>query len=360
MTHRERQLTAIAHVEPDRIPVDAIHIENVPEIAAHLGIAADAVLERLGLDGRAVGVGYLGALPPPQDGEPLSEWGTPAQHDYGTGHWYPLADAATSADLARHAWPDPARYDYAGAAAAAAALHAAYAVRGPYWVPLFCRVCSLAGMEATLVSLATDPAAFEALLDAVFARVAEICRRFVHACGDSLDILCLGDDFATQRGMLFEPALWRRYLKPRLAELFALGKRAGKPVWFHSCGDITAILPDLIDIGMDVWETVQLHTLPLSPAVLKREYGRHLAFFGAVNTQRLPFATPAEVAAEVAACCRTLGRGGGYICGPDHHVKPDVPPANVVALFAAATGFRPAPAATPRTTKPKRRLPTCN
>ena len=111
-------------------------------------------------------------------------------------------------------------------------------------------------------------------------------------------------------------------------------------MWFHSCGDITAVLPDLIDIGMDVWETVQLHTLPLSAQALKREYGRDLTFFGGVSTQRLPFVSPDEVAAETRHCLELLGHDGGYICGPDHHIKPDVAPANTVALFRTATAFR--------------------
>ena len=84
---------------------------------------------------------------------------------------------------------------------------------------------------------------------------------------------------------------------------------------------------------MDVWETVQVHTLPLSPQDLKRQYGRHITFFGAVSTQRLPFSTPAQVRDEVRRCIDALGEGGGYICGPDHHVKPDVSAENTVALF---------------------------
>jgi uroporphyrinogen decarboxylase len=186
----------------------------------------------------------------------------------------------------------------------------------------------------------TEPLLFEAALGQVFRHTFDYCQRFLAACGDALHILYLGDDFATQRGLMISPKLWRKYLKPRYARLFDLGKRAGKFVWFHACGDVTAVLPDLIDIGVDVWETVQLHTLPISPDQLKHEYGKHLTFFGGTNTQRLPFATPEEVRAEVIRCIEALGEGGGYICGPDHHIKPDVPPANAIALFDSATGFR--------------------
>ena len=109
-----------------------------------------------------------------------------------------------------------------------AANHAAeYAVRGSYWQPLFCRVCSLVGMETALVWLVTEPRLFEATLEAVFERTLTLCELYIQLCDRHLDICCLGDDFASQRGMLFAPELWRKYLKPRYARLFELGKAAG-------------------------------------------------------------------------------------------------------------------------------------
>jgi uroporphyrinogen decarboxylase len=336
MLPRERQMAAIRHRVPDRVPVDAIHVENVEAIAAHLGIGADAVADRLGLDGRICSVGYAGEVAGPG----LTEWGSDAFDDYGTGHVFPLAAAGSVANVERHRWPDPAAYDYAGAAARAREAAATHAVRGPYWLPVFCQACSLMGMEEALAAALLKPAVFEAVLERTAAVVEELCRRFLAAAGDAVDILCIGDDFATQRGLLMRPELWRRYLKPRLARIFAVGHAAGKPVWFHSCGDVTPVLGDLVDIGVDVWETVQLHALPVSARDLKRQYGRHLAFFGGINTQRLPFASPAEVADEVRRCIEDLGEGGGYICGPDHHVKPDVGAAQTLALFDAAAAFR--------------------
>jgi len=339
MTPRERELTAIRHELPDRIPLDAICIETVPEIARYLGIAPEKVPDRLGLDGRIVGAGYTG--PMPEGAAPnTTEWGTLNTGDYGTARPAPLANAAGVADVERYPWPDPADCDYAGAGRVAAELGVRYAVRGPYWQPIFCRVADLFGLEEALCRMALQPAVFEVALDRACDHVVELCRRLLDACGDAMPILCLGDDFATQRGLMLSPEQWRRFLKPRYARVFEVGKRAGKFVWFHSCGDITAVLPDLIDIGVDVWETVQLHALPLSPERLKREYGQHLAFFGGVNTQRLPFAEPEDIQTEVCRCIEALGRGGGYICGPDHHIKPDVSAANAVALFEAARAFR--------------------
>ncbi|MHB9132955.1 MAG: uroporphyrinogen decarboxylase family protein [Armatimonadota bacterium] len=335
MNSRERQLAVICHQVPDRVPVDAICIENSRQIADFLAMAPEAVCDRLGIDGRIVAAPYTGACP-----AELSEWGTRNTGDYGTGHDYPLAAVTSIREVERYAWPDPVHYDYPAAAGTATALGDRYAVRGPYWKPLFCQACDLFGMEEAMARMLTEPEIFEAALDAILAHTLLYCEALLDACGDTMPILCLGDDFATQRGLMISPEQWRAFLKPRYAQLFDVGKRREKFIWFHSCGDVTAVLPDLIDIGVDVWETVQLHTLPMTPSDLKREYGAHLTFFGGVSTQHLPFATPTEICDETIHCIELLGHDGGYICGPDHHIKPDVPPANAVALFDTATGFR--------------------
>ena len=339
MTSRERILATLRREPVDRIPTAVICIENQPEIASHLGIPEAQVYERLGIDGREVYAAYAGEMRPEVLQGLYTEWGTPNTGDYGTARFNPLAAVTNLAEIERYPWPDVARYDFATAAANARRFRD-YAVRGPYWQPVFCRACDLFGMENAMMLMLEAPALFEAVLERAFQFTYDYCVRLLDACGDDLPILCLADDFATQRGLMISPELWRRFLKPRLARLFELGKSRGKFVWFHSCGDITAVLPDLIDLGMDVWETVQLHTLPMDARTMKREYGRHITFFGAVNTQRLPFATPEQVRAEVNRCIDILGEGGGYICGPDHHIKPDVPPANAIALFDEATSFR--------------------
>ena len=343
MNGRERILTAIRHEVPDRIPISVISIDDPKPIAEHLGIAPEQVFDRLGIDGWSVAAWtYTGPLLTSPDGLSRNDWGTSAWDEYGAGHAYPLADADRADAIDRYPWPDASRYNFAETADHVRRAGTRYALRGPYWLPVFCRACSLFGMEELMVKMLTTPTVVDAALHRITDHAAAYCEHLLSACGDALPIFCLGDDFATQRGLMIAPALWRRFLKAHYARLFAIGKRHGKPIWFHSCGDITSILPDLIDIGMDVWETVQLHALPLSARELKREYGRHITFFGGVNTQRLPFVKPDEVQREVRQCIQELGEGGGYICGPDHHIKPDVPPDNTLALFDTALGFRAA------------------
>lgn len=341
MTPRDRELAAIRHEIPDRIPADVICIEICESIAKHLGVDVARVYDFLGIDGRVIGAPYIGQPHIDARGRPTDEWRCPV----GIGcskhimEDRPLANTESVAEVEAFAWPDPSSYDFAGAAKAAAVLGKACALRGPYWFPLFCRLFDLFGIEQTLANMILNRPVFDAAMEHVTEFTLEYCRLLLQACGDDLPILCLGDDFATQRGLMVSPDHWRKHIKPGLARIFGMAKRMGKYVWFHSCGDITAVLPDLIDIGIDVWETVQLHALPMSASDLKREYGNHIAFFGGINTQRLPFMSPAEVRMEVVRTIEDLGRNGGYICGPDHHIKPDVPVENAVALFEAIAEY---------------------
>ncbi len=342
MNNRERMLAAIRHKEPDRIPIDAICIENMDAVGKLLQVPANDVLRQLDIDGRSVAAWkYTGVLPV-RDGKTLSPWGTEDGNDYGSAHFYPLATASTVSEVEGYRWPDPASYDFDELLKSLQNWNGEYALRGPYWVsaPLFCTTCNLIGMEEALCKMLVEPEVFEACVEKVFSFSYSYVENFVEAVGDKLDILYLADDFASQRGLMMDPELWRKFLKPRYEKLFSIGRRRGLPIWFHSCGDITPVLPDLIEIGMNVWETVQLHTLPMTPAELKRKHGRDLAFFGAVSTQSLPYKTPGEVADEVRRSIDALAEGGGYICGPDHHIKPDVPAENVIALFETARQYR--------------------
>ena len=339
MNSRQRQLYTIERKNTDRISVDAICIENQAAIAKFLHIDINDVLDRLGIDGRIISAGYTGELLESKDGITFTEWGTPNTGDYGAWRKNPLTNIESVFEVENYRWPNIKDYDFDRAGAYAKAIGDKYALRGPYWMPIFCRACDLFGMEEAMVKMINNPAVFEATLEIIFIHTTEFCERLILTCGDNLPILCLGDDFATQRGLMISPDYWRKFLKSRYAKLFEIGKKYGKFVWFHSCGDITSILPDLIDIGIDVWETVQLHTLPISPQQLKKQYGKYITFFGGINTQRLPFMTSEEVRKEVIRCIEILGDGGGYICGPDHHIKPDVSAENTITLFDTALSF---------------------
>lgn len=362
-TSRERILKAINHTQPEITPVHIMGFEGVERWLEHFGVKDDASLrEKLDLDlqfGRAAYTGGNGR-------QGLTVWGTkPTVAGYlGTGYSkvigdYRLASAKSVADIQRFAWPDPDDFDYEIARTQLSAIKerarvvgVRYAItpqgmkaeqaqsRG-LWLPLICSLFELFGFEDTLMKLYSEPKLIEAAVAHLDAFMVEFSRRLVKATRGAADIFWFGDDFATAQGIMISPEHWRKYLKPTYKRLFALAKNADMKVWFHCCGTFRPVLPDLIDIGMDVWETVQVHLPGNEPEVLKREYGKDITFFGAVNSQRtLPFGTEADVRAEVRERIRVLGKGGGYICGSDHTILPDVPMANVFAMIDEARKYR--------------------
>ena len=166
-----------------------------------------------------------------------------------------------------------------------------------------------------------------------------------------VDIIWTGDDVGMQTGMLISPALWRRHLKPRMAELIARVKSINPAVKvaYHSDGMIWDVIPDLIEIGLDVLNPVQ--PACMDPAELKVRFGDRLCFWGSLDEQHtLPFGSPDDVREEVRTRLRTIGRHGGLILGPTHHVQLDTPLENFWAMVETIQGRTPfaAAAAGPR------------
>jgi uroporphyrinogen decarboxylase len=160
--------------------------------------------------------------------------------------------------------------------------------------------------------------------------------RFLDAA-DRLDFFSIGDDFAHDRGLIMSPECWRRLLRPAIARFSGIAKSRGLRTWFHCCGMVREIPPDLIELGLDVLEPCQVHLPGMRPEDLKREFGRHITFFGAINTQStLPYGSPEDVRGEVRERVAVLDEGGGYIVSSDHTVLADVPVASVLAMYEAA------------------------
>jgi len=190
------------------------------------------------------------------------------------------------------------------------------------------RAWSLNGMENLLMNFMLEPEFVEDLFDRILQYNLKIIDTVLSF---DIDGFYFGDDYGQQTGMIMSPEHWRRFIKPGLAAMFARVKDAGKIVALHSCGNISDILPDLIDIGLDVYQTVQPEIYDLKK--LKSEYGRDLSFWGAISTQRmLPFAAPDELKKVVRDSIGIMSEGGGYIAAPTHQVPADVPPENIVAL----------------------------
>ena len=155
-----------------------------------------------------------------------------------------------------------------------------------------------------------------------------------------VDMVWLGDDIATQRGMMMSPEMWRKYFKPRYAKMFAAFKAKNPAIklCYHSCGNLQQVVDDFVEIGLDVLNPIQ--PMAMEPAAFKKRFGKAVTMYGAMDVQNvLPFGTPAEVRDTVRGLIRDCAPGGGFILSPAHHIQSDTSVENVEAFYAAAREF---------------------
>ena len=194
---------------------------------------------------------------------------------------------------------------------------------------MFERAWTLCGMENLLCNMVLEPTFVHQLLDEICE-----CNLKMIDIGMSYDIdaFYFGDDWGQQKGLIMGEKLWREFIKPRMARMYQRVKSKGKAVIQHSCGDIVTIFPDLIEIGLDVYQTFQPEIYNI--VSVKKEFGKDLTFFGGISTQALlPYATPQEVESETRRIMEIMGKGGGYIVAPTHAVPADVPAENMDVLI---------------------------
>jgi len=194
------------------------------------------------------------------------------------------------------------------------------------------RCWSLMGMQELLMNMAMEEDGAMRL----FERVCEYELELLDAVLDNdFEGVFFGDDYGQQTGLIMGPRLFREYIKPQMKRMFDKVHSKGKYVLLHSCGNIESIFPDLIEIGLDAYNTVQPEIYDL--AKIKQEYGKDLTFWGAMSTQQfLPMASAEEVYQKSIETIRILGKDGGYIFSPTHAITPDIPVANILAMKKAA------------------------
>jgi uroporphyrinogen decarboxylase len=198
---------------------------------------------------------------------------------------------------------------------------------------LFERSWNLRGFETILVDSVENPDFFEEVLD----RLMNLYLTFVeYTCELPVDGILFGDDWGDQRGIIIGPKRWRKFLKPRWARIYEAVHRHGKLVMHHSCGSVADIMPDLIEIGVDVLESVQPEAAGMNPYELKRKWGDKITFMGCLGSQStIPFGTPESIRAEVRRLRSEVGRDGGYILSPAKPLQPGTPLENAVAVVEA-------------------------
>ncbi len=372
---RARIRAALDHREPDRIPFDlggsrmtGIHVRAYARLRAALGLPPfdvrvgdltqqlaevdPDVLDLLGCDVRLVGprsaTGYRRDVV--DAGGYLSfrdEWGVGRRMPSVDGLYYdsfgePLGGEVDTATIDAFPWPDasdPARYTgMVDAARQIAEVEGRAVFAGSICGGLSEGLFKMRGFEDGYMDLAAEPERARRVMEKILEIKLAYWDRALRELGDLVDIVGEADDLGGQDRPLFSPATYRTLVKPLQRELFAfIRARTSARIFLHSCGAIRDLIPDLIEIGVDVLNPVQVSATGMDSADLKREFGRDLVFWGGgVDTQRvLGAGTPDEVRAEVLRRVRDLRDGGGFVFAAVHNIQPNVPAENILAMRAA-------------------------
>jgi uroporphyrinogen decarboxylase len=268
----------------------------------------------------------------------VDEWGVCWRA--GTFHHFaqvesPLRGIQDLGRLREYPWPDlDQQYRFGGVRERVAELHAQGLAVAAFAGSVFEQSWYIRGLEDLLMDLVAAPEVAHYFFERTAALQRFAAEQFARA---GVDIIITGDDVAGQQGLLISIETWRKFLKQRLAATVQTVKRAnaGSYVFYHSDGNVEPLIPELIELGIDILNPIQPECM--DPATIKRKYGDRLSFWGTVSVQRtMPFGTPEEVRAEVRARIREVGRGGGLILAPAHVLSPETPWENVVAFFQAA------------------------
>jgi len=370
MNSKERLITALNHEIPDRVPLDlggwvtTMNIKTYNRLLKHLGLQRkgkvfdwlrqnvapeEDVLQRLGVDTRYV---HLGA-PNSWRFEPeQTEKGLYVTDEWGCGFlmpesslYYNLVDSplkdATIDDLETYAWPDPDDSGYIdGIAQRARELHEAgeYGVVGNFaWETWFERAWKLRAMDRFYMDMVANKEFVHAILDKTLSLHLRLLDNVLDACGQYLDVIIQGGDLAGQNTTLMSPDTYREFIKPRQEKaVHFIKERTQAKVFWHSCGAVSSLIDDFIDVGIDILNPVQVRATGMDAADLKKRYGERIVFWGGVDSQQvLPNGSAKDVESEVRHLLKHAAAGGGLVVCSVHNIQADVSEENVLALYDA-------------------------
>jgi uroporphyrinogen decarboxylase len=368
MTPRERVLTAMKHQEADRFPIDlggcstGIEIEAYEPLKRLLGLPGptrtfmrdhveidEPILQRLHVDTR-----YVRVKPPSgfriqmeADYSYVDYWGVRWKKPPSSLYWdiveNPIKEPTLDA-LAAYPWPDPKDPSrFAGLRNQAKELHqnSEYAVvMDAIGFGVFGQAAhQLRGFQNFLMDLILNPKFAEALLDRVADFHATLWSHILDEVGEYIDVAMVLDDVATQNGPMMSLDIYRKLIKPAHRKVWGLIKKKTRAALFlHSCGSVRQLIPDFMDLGVDILNPIQVSAADMDPKRLKAEYGKDLVFWGGgCDTQQvLPFGTPAEVKKEVKRRIGELAPGGGFVFNQVHNIQPRVPAENILMMLDTA------------------------
>jgi uroporphyrinogen decarboxylase len=375
MRGRERILASISHQQPDKIPIDfgstkvsSIVLEGYERLKTHFGIFSEtvlldkmqrivevdeAILQTLNIDTRGIFQGEPTLKNKAEDlglGRYRDIWGVERAQPEGSYYYdivkFPLAGEITLSDIGGYPWPDPNdpgsrigvknRLSWIRKNTDCAAILSL--------PPPFIHISQyLRGFYDWYLDFMLHTNVLEALFDAVLEINMEIAKNLLMEVGQEVDIVYCADDLGTQNGPQVSPDHFKKYLKPRLFKfLRQVHDLSPCKILFHTCGSVAPLLDDLIEIGVDVLNPVQISAKGMDPVELRRKYKGKLAFWGAMDTQKiLPHGSVEDVKKMVEERIEQMGEGGGYVLTSVHKVQPDVPLDNLLAMFQHARDYVP-------------------
>ena len=366
---------ALNHQEPDRVPIDlggtptsTLSVRALENLKDYLGFKGptrllssifltafpdDEIIERFGVDvrlitARAPASFELRATP---SGEVVDEWGVYYQkHEEAQTHFVveekaPFHEITDVGGLERYPWPDPAdssRY-YGLKALARKYREEGFGVVVNTPLLVMTQTQWMRGLGQFMMDAVVNPSLLEAMMDKILDIQMEMSRHLLREVGEYTDVVLMGDDLSHQGGLTYSPEMYRRLFKPRHKRIIDFLKKHAGPakILYHCCGGVEPLLRDLIEIGIDAINPLQVSARGMEDTKrLKALYGRDLTFWGGIDTQRvLPFGTPEEVRAEVSRRIEDLSKDGGFVLAAVHNIRPEVKPENICALFEAALQY---------------------
>jgi uroporphyrinogen decarboxylase len=374
VTSRERVIAALSHEQPDFVPLDlggtrdsSIVLEGYERLKRHFGIASksviwsrmlgavrvdEAILRELCIDTRGIGLGTSTVQGDTETGENSYRdyWGIERvkledSYYYDIGR-SPLSGDITRSDILKYQWPDPDDVEfYRDLIPQVRWFRENTDCAVVFSVPsAFVHVSQyIRGFEDWYCYFEVGTELLELLFDCILDINIRITEKALKEIGQEVDVVACADDLGTQRGLQISREHYKKYIKPRHARYFQqIHDMSSAKLLFHSCGSIADILEDLIEIGVDAVNPVQVSAAGMDPAGLKKEYGGRLAFWGAIDSQRvLPTGSISDVKKSVEETIEHLGEGGGYILSAVHNIQPDVPLGNILAMFGHAREYVP-------------------
>jgi uroporphyrinogen decarboxylase len=379
MNPRERVMLALNHKEPDRIPVDlggsicsSIHKNAYIELKKYLGMDLEeikmadyvqqlpyldqALLERFDVDFRMVQLPAATAADVDifEEGNYyafIDRWGSKLHMPKEGGLYFDWVDfpikEATMRALDSYTWPQPDPPEY-NAQLREQARHlyeeTDYALVGSAVIGggIFEQPARTMGLENFFMALVSEPQFADRLMGQITDIYIESCNNYLEQVGEYLQVFTYWDDVCGQNGWLIAPDVYRKMVKPKQRRLVeAIKHKTDAKIYYHSCGAVFDLIPDLIELGFDILNPVQVSARGMDTRRLKKEYGQDIVFWGGgVDTQHvLPFGRPEEVADEVKRRIDDLAPDGGFVFATVHNIQALVPPENIVATFETALDY---------------------